>query len=83
MKRISIKVTDHAALRYLERVKGLDLDALKSEIAQVVHTAEAYEGVSGVRVDGMRYVIDQGTVITVTHLNRAEIRTAGRLKDHP
>lgn len=68
MKRSAIKVSDHAALRYLERVCGLDLERLKVEIAEglTAHGAQLPEGVGALQKDGFRYVIEQGVVVTVT-----------------
>ncbi len=65
MKRVPIKVTDHAVLRYLQRVKGVDVEALKAEIAQLVHLASEHAGACSVNVDGKRYLLKNGVVITV------------------
>lgn len=80
MKRIPIKVTDHAALRCLQRVKGIDIDAVKIEMATLVDTAEAHPSCSGIICDGFRYAMDHGTVITVTKVKGRPIRAAGRAK---
>jgi len=82
VKRIPIKVTDHAALRYLQRVKGVDIDAVKMEMAELVHTAGEHPSCSAVVCEGFRYAINGGTVITVTRSKMPTIRSAGRVKDH-
>ncbi len=57
-------VTDHALVRYLERVVGIDLTGYRREIETA--TAHAIEvGASGLIHDGFRYVIAEGRVITV------------------
>lgn len=83
MKRIPIKVTDHAVLRYLQRVKGIDIDAVKTEMALLVYGAETHPSCSGVICEGFRYAINHGTVITVTKVKLQPLKTAGRVKDHP
>lgn len=78
MKKPRTHVTDHAVLRYLERVRGLDIEALRREIGARVDRACA-AGASGVQIDGFTYQIahDGGvpTVVTLTHTNRPDIRT--------
>jgi hypothetical protein len=58
-------VSDHAVLRYLERVKGVDVKAARAEIAGLVASAEAHPACVAVRLDGWRFVIRDGTVTTV------------------
>lgn len=66
MKKPMNLVTDHAVIRYLERVKGVDVDAIRTEIG---HKAEAAIklGACSVLSDGFRYKIaENGSVVTVT-----------------
>lgn len=56
MKRPRIRVSDHAVLRYLQRVGGFDIERLRAEIAARVEGA-AEAGASGVVIDGFRYCI--------------------------
>lgn len=61
-------VSDHAVLRYLERVGGIDVEALRQAIGARTAVAAAL-GASGVSVDGLTYVIQhtlgRPTVVTV------------------
>jgi chromosome segregation ATPase len=60
-------VSEHALLRYLERVKGVDLEALKTEIL-TKKTIEMIEFARNCTVKGDSYslVVKDGVVITVT-----------------
>lgn len=57
-------VTDHAMIRYLERVVGVDVDqhrrALEERVAQAVEL-----GASALIGDGLRYVISGNRIVTV------------------
>lgn len=57
-------VSDHAVLRYLERVLDLDVDAVRGLILSETKRAIA-AGASAVVRDGVRYVILNRTVVTV------------------
>lgn len=66
MKRSRLRVSDHAVLRYLERVGGFDIERLRREIARRVETA-VQAGACGVVVDGWSFRIKddpQGPVVT-------------------
>lgn len=60
----SIRVTDHAVLRYIERRHGIDVDALRSHIATLAVTGVAH-GASAVLTEGVRIVLRGQTVVTV------------------
>ena len=68
-------VSDHAVLRYLERVGGFDIDRLKREIPARLQPA-ASAGARGVVIDGHSYLIEQGPEgpILVTVLPRGKYR---------
>lgn len=69
MKRTEIRVTDHAVVRYLERVEGMDIDALRNVIGHKV--AEGIEqGACSVIVDGYRYFISDQSVVSIEMQNR-------------
>ena len=66
MKKTRTEVSDHAIIRYLERVHGYDIDALRANIAARVDEA-ACAGAVAVVIDGFRYVFqdgDRGPVLT-------------------
>ncbi len=65
-----IRVTDHALVRFLERAGGLDVDALRAVLAASLERAATAAASIGARrctviVDGLRYVIEDGHLVTV------------------
>ena len=73
------EVTDHAVLRHLERAQGVDVEAVRREIARTVARG-AERGAVGVLINGLRYVLRGGRVVTVLAGPRslaAEARNAG------
>lgn len=59
---MTISVSDHAVLRYLERVKGFDIDAVRNHIAGIckgVVTARC------VRAENADFIVKNNTVVTV------------------
>ncbi|WP_336802006.1 hypothetical protein [Kaistia sp. MMO-174] len=72
MTKRAISVTDHAVLRFMERVHDLDIDAIRQRIAERVErsvelaTSLDGEGTVTVVKDGFRYVVKGGTVVTIT-----------------
>lgn len=61
-----IKVTDHAVVRFLERVHGIDMDAIRADISQHVARGMA-AGAHQVRVGEATFVLNPAacTVVTV------------------
>jgi len=68
MKPARIRVSEHALVRYLERVKGVDVKAARRAIETKAAIALDHEGASAVVSDGFRYRIREGKVVTVTHV---------------
>lgn len=63
-------VSDHAALRYLERVYGVDIKSLKRRLALQTHAARE-AGASSVTVDGVRFFLSpKREVTTVTGISQ-------------
>lgn len=58
MKKRRIRVSDHAVLRYLERVGGVDVERLRREIGRRVEEAAAL-GASGVTIGGFSFRIKE------------------------
>lgn len=73
-----IRITDHAVLRYLERVRGLDVDAVRREIAVACRIAEKHPGASAVLSAGFRFTIRADAVVTVAP--KHEDKAHGRRK---
>lgn len=63
MKSLSPVVTDHAVLRWLERVERLDLDALRTDMARAAAVGIAH-GAGSVVVGAGKLVIRGGMVVT-------------------
>lgn len=87
MKRPRVSVTDHAVVRYLERVGGFDIDTLRREIARRVQAA-ANAGASTVTIDGAVFVIVAGdngptvtTVMTRDQVTQARVLHPGRNRE--
>lgn len=56
-RRVSIRVTDHAVIRYLERGLGVDVEALRAHIADIA-TDAAKLGAIGLKHDSIELVIE-------------------------
>ena len=71
MKKPRHIVTDHAVLRYLERVEGVDIEAIRREIGRRADRAIGI-GASGVVCEGFVYRIIGGRVVSVMRQHRPE-----------
>ncbi|MDF1778758.1 MAG: hypothetical protein P1V13_22270 [Rhizobiaceae bacterium] len=58
-----VEVTDHAVLRYLERVCGLDVETLRTKIS-VGCSRGAAAGAPVIRFSGARFLLRGVTVVT-------------------
>jgi len=74
MKHPRTRVTDHAVLRYLERVQGINVELVRRTIGHRVGRAVDL-GACGLTLDGINYKIEGGVVVTVLIANRPDIRT--------
>lgn len=74
-----IRISDHALVRYAERVLGVDLDPLRLQLAheleEALDKAEALDGASAVIIRGYRFVLEDRVVVTVLEQSRPDIRT--------
>lgn len=59
-----IRVSDHAVLRYLQRVMGLDVEMVRKHIADTC-AGPAAIGAVCIRTEGFRFEITNNTVLTV------------------
>lgn len=73
MKKPVAHVTDHAVLHYLERVKGIDIDAVRVELGHVVDKAIEM-GAGAAVVDGVKYILEARTVVTVALAQEPPLR---------
>lgn len=60
-----IKVTDHAVIRYLERVKGIDIQKIRKDICSTPQKQLKKLGDGEYPMNGHKIVVKNGTVITV------------------
>lgn len=59
-------VSDHAVLRYLERVKGVDVERIRAEMnSPALALADTFGAPVLIGRDGERLVIRDGVVVTV------------------
>lgn len=72
-----VHVTDHAVLRYLERACGVDIEAVRAEIARAVRRGVA-TGACGVRRDGLNFRLAGATVVTVAPVHSHDRRIGRR-----
>lgn len=82
MKKPLAHVTDHAVLRYLERVKGIDVDEIRNELGRVVDKAVGL-GAGAAIIDGIRYILDGQTIITCTEVKEAPLRGRANRRREP
>ena len=74
-----VDISDHAIVRWLERVKGVDIAAIRAEMSTPA-LAKADEFGCPVLIgrNGERLVIRQGVVVTVIAKGRYQGRTIAR-----
>jgi hypothetical protein len=83
MKR-RIIVSDHAVLRYLERIIGLDLDQIRAKLASEIAAAAA-TGARTVTTQGTTYVFEKtpnGDICVVTVLTEKMRRATHHRRAH-
>lgn len=56
-----VRVSDHAMIRYMERVLGMDVEQLRAHIAEGVRR---HQGAPCVRTIGARFLMVNGRVVT-------------------
>jgi hypothetical protein len=64
-----VRVSDHVIIRWLERVRGVDVEAIRREILAEAGPAAAM-GAKTVRKAGRTFVIERGCIVTVLHGDR-------------
>lgn len=70
-------VSDHAVLRFLERECGLDIEGLRRTIGEITALGAA-AGAPVVKLDGIRFVLVEGRVVTT--LGRDQVMTWDELR---
>jgi hypothetical protein len=69
-KEPPVVVTDHAVIRYLERVRGLDVEAIRAEIAAECSAAVAV-GATRLRRGDLDYRIRGKSITTIVARSRS------------
>lgn len=66
---LPLRVSDHAVLRYLERVGGFEIETLRQQIAARV-AKNAVRGAFSIKIDGNQYLLKEssGVLVVVTVL---------------
>ncbi len=60
----TVRITDHAILRYLERAHGLDVDAVRRHMVGLAATAGEL-GAIAVTVENVKLRLEAGVCVTV------------------
>jgi hypothetical protein len=71
------RISDHALMRYIERVYGLDIEAIRTEVMSDSIVAALKTGASAVTVKGVKMLVKDGVIVTVV---TDEMRNAGKAK---
>lgn len=71
------RISEHALLRYIERVYGVDVDAARAQVMTPAIIAALKSGVSSVTVQGVKMICKEGVIVTVV---TDEMRNAGKHK---
>lgn len=64
------RLSDHALLRYLERVKGVDVEAARREIMTPSIIAAVKALATSVIVNGARFLVREGTIVTIMEADK-------------
>ena len=71
------RCSEHALLRYIERTRNIDIEAIRAEIMTPGIVEALRSGVTAVTVRGVRMVCKEGVIVTVT---TDEMKNAGKHK---
>lgn len=71
VERQEVDISDHAVLRYMQRVVGFDMDTIRAEmIPAITHKAieSLGDGKYPIELNGMKYcaIVCGGTIVTIT-----------------
>jgi hypothetical protein len=80
---IKLHVTDHAVLRFLERVHGLELEKLRAELcAKAERAMTAAQSIGGgqytVLVEGVKFRCVNNHIVTVVTGTAADVSSGGK-----
>jgi hypothetical protein len=78
-------VTDHAVVRWMERIYGIDMDEVRDEIRGAIEAfskpngRQRWEAMAHYRGVTFLAIIQGGTVITIQHPKRVKPKTGSKL----
>ena len=61
-------VSDHALVRWLERVEGYDVEALRAKMSDAVRAADPVGDAYAIQTHGIQLCVDAGRIVTVLPL---------------
>lgn len=82
MKKPIVVVSDHALVRYIERVLNIDVEQLRREIGRRVDRGVEL-GATGVEIEGFLYKLSDGHVTTVLEASRPDLRCGRQRRERP
>lgn len=67
---MTLRVSDHALVRFLDRAGGLDVEGVRAALEQALERARQHANRLGarsydVKADGLTYRVRSGTVVTI------------------
>lgn len=76
---MEITVTDHALMRFIERVGGVDLTSFRAHIVELVQAAVAI-GATQVITGGFTYILDPNSRVVITILDESDRRVESKAR---
>jgi hypothetical protein len=61
----SARVSDHAVIRYLERARCIDIDAIRSEILTPDRIRAIENGATRIKVGRFEFLVIDRTIVTI------------------
>lgn len=73
-------MTDHALLRYIERVYKVDVEKIRDDAVTDMVKAAIAAGANVINIDGVKFLIKNGVIVTTydntMNINRYKLRKA-------
>jgi hypothetical protein len=66
------RISDHALCRWLERVRGVDVEAFRRQMAEAIGSVTPV-GEFVVRIDDVRFLIKNGVVVTTVEAEQRRL----------
>jgi hypothetical protein len=83
MSSRSVRVSDHALVLFLARAGGFEVEALRGALEGSLNRAVMAATAIGeteftVHADGLRYVVNDGVLVTIEQVRRPSVRKRSR-----